>query len=110
MKKIVKKKQLIINIQNRWNKLEKKRYTTIAEEFHISFLTAKKYVMMSEEEIQSMDSPKKYKKRRTATDDYINMIYKMLLDGIQPEVVFSYCIKKDTLIVGKLWIIESIDY
>ena len=22
------------------------------------------------------------------------MIYKMLLDGIQPEVVFSYCIKK----------------
>lgn len=94
MKKIVKKKQLIINIQNRWNKLEKKRYKTIAEEFHISSLTAKKYVMMSEKEIQSMDSPKKYKKRRTATDDYINMIYKMLLDGIQPEVVFSYCIKK----------------
>ena len=59
-----KKKQLIINIQNRWNKLEKKRYTTIAEEFHISFLTAKKYVMMSEKEIQSMDSLKKYKKRR----------------------------------------------
>ena len=23
------------------------------------------------------------------------MIYKMLLDGIQPEVVFSYCIKKE---------------
>lgn len=41
MKKIEKKKQLIINIQNRWNKLEKKRYKTIAEEFHISFLTAK---------------------------------------------------------------------
>lgn len=59
MKKIVKKKQLIINIQNRWNKLEKKRYKTIAEEFHISFLTAKKYVMMSEKEIQSMDSLKK---------------------------------------------------
>ena len=63
MKKIVKKKQLIINIQNRWNKLEKKRYKTTAEEFHISFLTAKKYVMMSEKEIQSMDSPKKYKKK-----------------------------------------------
>lgn len=59
MMKIVKKKQLIINIQNRQNKLEKKRYTTIAEEFHISFLTAKKYVMMSEKEIQSMDSLKK---------------------------------------------------
>lgn len=62
MKKIVKKKQLIINIQNRWNKLEKKRYKTIAEEFHISFLTAKKYVMMSEKEIQSMDSLKNIKK------------------------------------------------
>ena len=94
MQRIVKKKQLIINIQNRWNELEKKSYKTIAEEFHISLLTAKKYAMMSEEEIQSMNSPKKYKKRRTVTDDYINMVYKMLLDGIQPEVIFSYCIKK----------------
>ena len=85
---------MIRNIQDRWNELEKKSYKTIMQEFEISQLTAKKYINMSEEEIRSMDSPKKYKKRRTATDDYINMIYKMMLDGIQPEVIFSYCIKK----------------
>jgi len=49
---------------------------------------------MSEEDILMMDKPKKYKKRKTVTDDYINMIYKMILDGIQPEVIFSYIIKK----------------
>ena len=85
---------MIRNIQDRWNELEKKSYKTIMQEFEISQLTAKKYINMSEEEIRSMDRKKKYKKRRTATDDYINMIYKMMLDGIQPEVIFSYCIKK----------------
>lgn len=85
---------MIRNIQDRWNKLEKKRYKTIMQEFKISQQAAKKYTNMSEEEIRSLDNPKKYKKRKTITDDYINMIYKMLLDGIQPEVIFSYCIKK----------------
>ena len=48
---------------------------------------------MSEDDIQMMDNPKKYKKRKTVTDDYINMIYKMTLDGIRPEVIFSYVLK-----------------
>lgn len=52
---------------------------------------------MSEDDIQMMDNPKKYKKRKTVTDDYINMIYKMTLDGIRPEVIFSYVIKKGYL-------------
>lgn len=50
--------------------------------------------MMSEEEIKAMDNPKKYKKRMTLTDDYINMIYKMGRDGINPEIIFSYVIRK----------------
>ena len=60
-------------------------------------MSAKKYVLMSEDDIQMMDNPKKYKKRKTVTDDYINMIYKMTLDGIRPEVIFSYVIKKGYL-------------
>ena len=85
---------MIIDIQKRWEELEKKKYTTIAKEFSISNIVAKKYVNMSEEEIKALDNPKKYKQRKTATDDYINMIYKMILDGIKPEIIFSYVIMK----------------
>lgn len=85
---------MIIDIQKRWEELEKKKYTTIAKEFSISTLSAKKYVCMNEEEIKALDNPKKYKQRKTVTDDYINMIYKMILDGIKPEIIFSYVIKK----------------
>lgn len=49
---------------------------------------------MTEQEIKAMDNPKKYKKRKTLTDDYINMIYRMLKDGIKPEEIFSYVIKQ----------------
>lgn len=85
---------MILQIQARWNELEKKRYKVISEEFHISQLTAKKYVQMSKGEIQALDHPTKYKKRKTLTDDYINMIYKMEKDGIKPEIIFSYMIRK----------------
>lgn len=85
---------MIIDIQKRWKELKKKKYTTIAKEFSISIIAAKKYVNMSKEDIQMLDSPKKYKHRRTATDDYINMIYKMILDGIKPEIIFSYVVMK----------------
>lgn len=85
---------MIVQIQARWNKLEKKRYKVICGEFHISQLTAKKYVQMSKIEIQALDHPTKYKKRKTLTDDYINMIYKMGRDSIKPEIIFSYMIRK----------------
>ena len=47
---------MIIDIQKRWEELEKKKYTTIAKEFSISNIVAKKYVNMSEEDIQLLDS------------------------------------------------------
>ena len=42
---------MIIDIQKRGEELEKKKYTTIAKEFSISTLSAKKYVCMNEEVI-----------------------------------------------------------
>ncbi len=90
-----KKQKLIIEIQKRWKKLEKKKYILIAREFNISSSAAKTYVNMSEDEIRALDNPKVlHRKYGTATDDYVNMIYKMLSDGIAPEIVFSYVIHK----------------
>lgn len=84
---------MIIEIQNRWEELEKKRYKIIAEEFNISILTAKKYVHMTKEEISALDHSKKYKKRKKCCDGYLNMIFKMYRDRIQPEIILAYVIK-----------------
>lgn len=49
---------------------------------------------MKEEEIKAVGNLKKSKKRKTKTDEYINIVYKMLRDDIIPEKIFSYCLLK----------------
>lgn len=84
---------MIIKIQKRWNALDKKSYKTIMSEFQISLLTAKKYAHMSEAEIQAMDNPTVYKTRDKLMNDYVNIIYKMYINDIKPEMIFSYILK-----------------
>lgn len=48
---------------------------------------------MSEDEIQSLDNPTVYKPKKKPTNDYVNIIYKMYVAGIKPEVIFSYVCK-----------------
>jgi len=45
---------------------------------------------MSEEDIQNLDNPRDYKKRKTVMDDYINIIYKMMCDDISNNIIYSY--------------------
>lgn len=85
---------MIIEIQKRWEGLEKKQYKIIADEFSISILTAKKYVHMTKEEISALDYPTKYKQRKKTCDGYLNMIFKMCNDKIQPEIIVAYVIHK----------------
>ncbi|WP_174888017.1 thioredoxin-disulfide reductase [Cellulosilyticum ruminicola] len=59
----------------------------------IKLVTARKYVQMTEEDIRLLDSPKNYKKRKTVVDDYLNIIYKMLYDKIDPAVILSYVLR-----------------
>ena len=49
---------------------------------------------MTEEEIQRIGQKKEYKKRKTIMDDYINIIYKMIIDNVEPEYIIAY-IKKN---------------
>jgi len=48
---------------------------------------------MTNDDIARMDAPANYKKRKTVIDDYINIIYKMLRDGVKPPVIMSYVIR-----------------
>jgi hypothetical protein len=49
---------------------------------------------MTEDEINSLDAPSNFKKRKTVMDDYLNIIYKMLRDKVKAEVIMAYVVKK----------------
>jgi len=85
---------MIWAIQKRWAELPKKRINTISNEFLLNHRSAKKYIYMPEAEINSLDAPVKYKKRKTIMDDYLNVIYKMLRDKRKPEIIMAYVTKK----------------
>ena len=86
----LRKKQLILDIQKRWNELQEKNYDTIASEFNISLFLTHKYIGMSKEEINKLDNITVYKKRKTLLDDYENIIYKMVKDNLEYKIIFSY--------------------
>lgn len=86
----LKKKEKIIGIQRRWNELDNKDYQIIINEFNISLSTAKKYINMTEEDINKLDEITVYKKRKTLLDDYDNIIYKMVKDNLEYKVIYSY--------------------
>jgi len=48
---------------------------------------------MTEEEIASLDQPTSYKKRKTVVDGYLNIIYKMLYDKVEPAAILAYTIR-----------------
>ena len=70
--------------------LEKKKIKTVAEQFHISQPCAKKYIYMSQKELEKLDAPQNYKKRETSMNGWLNMIYKMMLDGHTNETIYFY--------------------
>ena len=81
-RKTGKKQELVRNIRNRWQHLENRKYAMIVEEFGVSVASARKYILMTDEEVEKLDEIKKCRKRVTQADGYINMIYKMLRDGV----------------------------
>ena len=72
--------------------LEKKKIKTVAEQFHISQLCAKKYIYMSQKELEKLDAPQNYKKRETSMNGWLNVIYKMMLDGHTNETIYFYIV------------------
>lgn len=48
---------------------------------------------MPKEEIDALNNRTVYKKRKTALDGYMNIIYKMLYDKIYPPIIISYVVK-----------------
>ena len=70
--------------------LEKKKIKTVAEQFQISQPCAKKYIYMSQKELEQLDTPKNYKKRESTMNGWLNVIFKMMLDGHTNETIYFY--------------------
>ena len=90
------KQQKIIEIQADFQQLDCSEKTTaealniLAEKFDTGITTVRKYLKMTEKDIEAMSRPINYKKRTTLMDDYLNIIYKMLRDNISAPLIFSY--------------------
>lgn len=85
-----KKQQFIQQIQAYWRQLEDKKPQTVADEFGIALATAKKYISMSEADIKKLDTPNNYKKRESPMNEWLNIIYKMMVDDHSNETIYYY--------------------
>jgi len=82
--------QLIRDMQRFKNENPDASIKELAVHFGVSKYIAKSYMKMTSQEIDAMDSPKAYKKRVTVLDNYINIIFKMLKDGVDTEIIYGY--------------------
>lgn len=84
------KQQMIREIQMDWAQSSEKDILAYAQKFTIHPGTLKKYLKMTAEDIEQMNQPKNYKKRKTVMDDYLNMIFKMMRDGFSDDIIYFY--------------------
>ena len=81
---------MIRDIQLFWDSLPKKKISLVCREYGIARHTAEKYVSMTDDEINGMDAPRDYKTRKRAGNDFVNIIYKMMADGYDDEIIYQY--------------------
>lgn len=106
------KQQLIRDIRASYEISNNKERQKLAHKFNVHPLTLKKYLQMSEEEIKQMDEPKNYKKRKTGMDNYLNMIFKMMPDGLSDDTNYYYlrkkgCVKKSTTVWNYIYVLSK---
>ena len=91
-------------MQEQWEHMETKTTRELCEHFHIGPRTARAYIRMTPDEIQKLDSPARYKRRKRIGDKFVNIIYKMMRDGKTDEVIFYYIKQKGIAITDNtLW-------
>lgn len=80
--------------------MDKKTVQGVAKFFGISPPTAKKYLLMTEEEVNNLDAPANYKKRNSPMNAWLNVIFKMMLDGQSNETIYFYLLAQPEFHAG----------
>ena len=75
---------------------EENCHKKIMDEFNVSRNTLKKYLKMTDEEVENVSSINVTKENRIL-DNFTNIIYKMLLDNISLEYIVEYVVQKGYL-------------
>jgi hypothetical protein len=81
--------------------LDEKNIKSVSEAFGIALPTAKKYVRMSEKQLNGLDMPTNYKKRDTAMNDWLNIIFKMMDEGHSNETIYFYVLRQSDYQEGR---------
>ncbi|MGG5372232.1 ISL3 family transposase [Enterococcus sp. AZ196] len=106
------KQQLIRGIRAYWESSNQKDIRVMAGLFDIHPVTLKRYLNMTEEQIEQMNHPKNYKKHKSGMDPYLNMIFKMMADGLPDDTIYYYlrkqgCDRKESTIWSYLYLISK---
>lgn len=78
-------------MRERYNEVQ--CYKTVMNEFNVSRNALKKYVKMTNYEVEQIANVNEHKCGRVL-DGFINMIYKMLLDKVPSEYIIEYVFRK----------------
>ncbi len=82
---------MIIKLREDWQSMQGQSLKRLAARYSISVPSAKKYIAMTDEEVEQIAERRKNRRRKdTVTGAYLNIIYKMLRDGYTAALVFSY--------------------
>jgi len=93
-KKNRKKKQELIKELQENHSLNEQSINLAVEKFNLNKATIRRYLKMSSQEIKALERPNNYKKRKTVMGNYLNMIYKMMLDEQSDKTIYFYVISK----------------
>ena len=88
------KYEMILALRRDWEDAECKSKKAFAKQHSIAVPTLTKYLGMSDEEVENILKIKEYKKRKTDMDNYMNIIFKMLSDGHNPALIYSYILHR----------------
>lgn len=86
----INKHKMILELRKEWNKSLKPKKKDFSAKYGISPASLKKYLSMTDEEVERILEITSYKKRHTDMDDYLNIVYKMLRDHYDPAFIYSY--------------------
>lgn len=84
------KYEKILALRKDWEETEHKSKKEFAKQHSMAVPTLKKYLSMSDEEVENILKIKEYRKRKTDMDKYMNIVFKMLSDGHNPALIYSY--------------------
>ena len=82
-----------IKIREDYNNKKVKTLIELSKKYNTSKAMVKKYLKMSNDEIEQIKSKRNYKRKETEFSQYKNIAYKMLMDKISLEYILAYILK-----------------